>query len=57
MNTDRETQVHLENMLRAALWVIRKNATGEYALVKKLAKTFMKPLAACRFINKMYYNK
>ncbi len=54
-NTDRNTQVHWENMFRAVLWVVRKNATGKNALAKKLAKNFMPHLAACRFINKMYY--
>ncbi len=36
---------------------VRNNAPGTSVLVKKLAKNFMTPLAAYRFINKMYYNK
>ncbi len=57
MNTDSHTQIDLQNMLQAALWVIRKNATGDNELAKKWAKNFITPLAACRFINKMCYNK
>ncbi len=44
VNIERDTQIHLENILHGALWVIRNNAIGTSVLANKLAKSCMTPL-------------
>ncbi len=49
---------YMELSLFAMRYIISwNNASGSSVLAKKLAKNFMTPIAACHFINKMYYNK